>query len=192
MVIIGDVHGKIDKYWKLLQNYRGESIQAGDFGFKKEHQWHLKNIDNSRHKVCFGNHDCTDFLNSPHSCGNYSYRPDMELMTIRGAWSIDKWMRIEGKDWWRDEEMSDTEMRLALDFYDKKLPSIVVSHDCPNSVRGALFSVEDKTTTSNYMQAMLELHQPDLWVFGHWHKSIDVRIDGTRFVCLNELEVINV
>lgn len=35
LLIIGDVHGKINQYWKLIQKHNGRSIQVGDFGFKK-------------------------------------------------------------------------------------------------------------------------------------------------------------
>jgi hypothetical protein len=36
--------------------------------------------------------------------------------------------------------------------------------------------------------SMLQFHQPKVWVFGHWHRSFDNVINGTRFVCLDELE----
>jgi Icc-related predicted phosphoesterase len=38
------------------------------------------------------------------------------------------------------------------------------------------------------LHMMFQEHQPKLWVFGHHHQSKDVQINGTRFVCLNELE----
>jgi predicted phosphodiesterase len=188
MLIIGDVHGKVDKYWKILQKHKGESIQAGDFGFKKEHEWHLKNIDNSRSKICFGNHDDYTYLNKPHSCGNYSYRDELGLMTVRGAYSIDRAIRTEGRDWWREEEMTYKAMLEIYDFYAKTLPNIVISHDCPNIARIELFDCFDKSSTSNLLQSLYNAHEPSLWVFGHWHKSVDKVIGKTRFVCLNELE----
>jgi hypothetical protein len=33
---------------------------------------------------------------------------------------------------------------------------------------------------------MFELHQPKLWVFGHYHTDYDEVIQGTRFVCVNK------
>ena len=64
LLIIGDVHGKVNEYWKILQKWdkRHCSIQVGDFGFKKQHEWHLKNIDFSQHQINFGNHDDYSFL----------------------------------------------------------------------------------------------------------------------------------
>lgn len=34
---------------------------------------------------------------------------------------------------------------------------------------------------------MFEMHQPRIWLFGHWHFDFDGVIDGTRFICLGEL-----
>ena len=35
--------------------------------------------------------------------------------------------------------------------------------------------------------AMFEYHRPDVWIFGHWHRSASAVVDGTRFQCLGEL-----
>ena len=61
----------------------------------------------------------------------------------------------------------------------------------PKRVPAARFNrtkINDPSRTRQAFQAMFEAHQPDLWVFGHWHHSFDGVLDGTRFVCLNELE----
>lgn len=189
MIYIGDVHGKIDAYHKILQKHKTElSIQVGDFGFKVQHQWHIKNIDSSQHKICFGNHDDPNFRHSPHSYGDWHYDPIWELMTIRGAFSIDRIHRTENKDWWANEELTYSEMQQALDCYIENKPLTVVSHDCPHEVRERLFGVSDKSITSNGLQQMFESHQPALWIFGHWHRSVNEVINGTRFICLAELE----
>ena len=189
LLIIGDVHGCIDNYWKILQKNKGiKSIQLGDFGFKKEHEWHLKNINSELHKICFGNHDDYNFLNSPHSLGNFSFDEENSLFSIRGAFSIDKIYRKENVSWWTNEEMNVNEMQEVVDFYIANKPKIVVSHDCPNMIRKIVFGIFDKTITSNGMQIMLENHKPDLWIFGHHHEHVDKMIEGTRFICLDELE----
>jgi Icc-related predicted phosphoesterase len=70
----------------------------------------------------------------------------------------------------------------------------MVTHECPESVAHQLFGVEGKlkfdfpSRTRQAFQSMFEMHQPEVWVFGHWHESRDVVISGTRFVCLAELE----
>ena len=187
LLIIGDVHGLIDMYWKLHQKHAGPSIQVGEFGFKKQHEWHLANMNSELHKINFGNHDDTTYLHQPHSLGNWSILPG-GIMTVRGAQSSDKHLRTEGKDWWVDEELSYGEMSEAVEVYQTELPRIMITHDAPHEVRSALFGITDKTTTSNGLQAMWELHQPEIWIFGHHHKSRNEVLDGTRFICLEELE----
>jgi Icc-related predicted phosphoesterase len=190
LMLIGDSHGKLDEYWKLLQGFEGESIQIGDFGFKKHHEWHMKNIDSDKHKVLFGNHDSTDFLDAPHSLGNWSYCEERKLMTVRGAWSVDRVSRTEGVDWWSNEELNYGEFLEVLDVYIEKKPNVVVTHDCPHIIRQTLFGITQKSTTTNGLQGMFDFHQPKLWVFGHHHESKDVIIKGTRFICLAELETL--
>jgi predicted phosphodiesterase len=189
LLIIGDVHGKVDNYWKILQKHDGASIQLGDFGFNKHHKWHLKNIDNKKHQIVFGNHDDYTFVNKPHSLRNWAYTPQgYEIMTIRGAWSIDKHDRVEGKSWWANEELTYTEMEEAVDAFNYYKPKIVITHNCPYSVGDYLFGIKDKSMTCNGFEIMLQNHQPDLWFFGHHHRSVNEEINGTRFICLAELE----
>ena len=186
MVIIGDVHGKVNQYWKIVKKLKENSIQLGDFGFKKEHDWFLKNIDFRTHRINFGNHDDTTYLSKPHSLGDYSFYND--VFTVRGAYSIDKYKRIENKDWWSNEELNYHEMQAAIDYYIKVKPKIVVTHDCPQSVREYFFDIEDKSLTSNGLQVMFENHQPDIWLVGHHHSAITSFIGKTKFICLEELE----
>ncbi len=188
MIIIGDVHGKINEYWKILQKHKCPSIQVGDFGFKKQHNWHLKNIDHSQHQINFGNHDDYGFLDAPHSLSNWSISTN-GLMTVRGAYSIDKAYRTENLDWWANEELNYEEMQNAIDFYNFNKPKIMITHDCPDYARRYLFGIRDKSITSNGLQAMFEFHQPDIWIFGHHHRRKEETINGTKFICLAELEI---
>lgn len=187
LLIIGDVHGKINDYWKLVNTRKGSSIQVGDFGFKKQHEWFLKNIDYTRNRINFGNHDDYTFLNEPHSLSDWSYDPRIELMTVRGAYSIDKAFRTENIDWWENEELNYKEMQDAIDFYIVSKPKIMITHECPDCVRQYLFGILDKSITSNGLQCMLENHQPDLWIFGHHHRRKEETIYNTKFICLEEL-----
>jgi predicted phosphodiesterase len=190
--IIGDVHGKINNYWKLLTgNLKGLStIQVGDFGFSTEHLWHQANIDPEHHRINFGNHDDYDYLNSPHSLGDFSYFEERKIMTVRGAYSIDRSIRKEYVDWFPNEELNYHEMYKAVAAYQSNKPKIMISHDCPHEVRKELFGITDKSITSNGLQAMFEHHQPEMWIFGHHHQSVSQVINGTLFICLNELETI--
>jgi len=190
IAVIGDVHGKVNEYWKILQCLQKEtnSIQVGDFGFKKQHKWHKENIDSDLHKVNFGNHDDYTFLNHTHSLGNFTIKEN--LMTVRGAWSVDNRLRTEGIDWWSNEQLNYEEMQQAIDLYIKHKPKIMITHDCPQEVKQSLFDYDNKTITNNGLQSMFEEHQPDVWIFGHYHRSKNEIINGTRFICLAELEMI--
>lgn len=189
MLIIGDVHGKINDYWKILQKHKNiNSIQVGDFGFKKQHEWVLTNIDYTQHQINFGNHDDYTYLDKPHSMGNFSFAYQSGIMTIRGAYSIDKAYRRENIDWWANEELNYEEMQIAIDHYEYNKPKIIISHDCPFEVCQNLFGINEKSMTTQGLQAMFEIHQPELWIFGHHHKSKNEVINKTRFICLAELE----
>jgi len=84
--------------------------------------------------------------------------------------------------------MNQKEMQNAIDQYIKDKPKIIISHDCPNIVRKYFFNISDKSLTTNGMQFMFDSYKPDLWIFGHHHKSKNEVIEGTKFVCLSELE----
>jgi len=198
MIIIGDIHTKLSRYHNILcRNPKEDSIQIGDYGFKEEHDWHMSNIDIDKHKVLFGNHDYYPYIDMPHSLGNFKTIPEYNMMTIRGAKSTDKYLRVEGADWFSDEELSYGQSMEVVDVYENTKPFIVLSHDCPellyNNVFGYDLSLEkNKSITSQLLQAIFEIHQPSLWIFGHHHRHIDVQIEGTRFICLPELSYMHI
>lgn len=189
ILVIGDVHGKTIEYAGKLVKHSGCTIQVGDFGFDRAHNWHLNTINNKRHKINFGNHDDPNFLNREHSCGNFSFYENGRVMTIRGAYSTDKDHRIEGYDWWPEEEMTYQEMQECIDAYVDKKPEIVVSHDCPLTARRILFNIHDRPCTAVGLERMFSAHQPDRWIFGHHHWHRYQVINGTFFLSLAELEV---
>ena len=47
------------------------------------------------------------------------------------------------------------------------------------------------SSTSNLLQQMWQLHQPDLWIFGHYHNTRALKAEGTVFICLDELAYID-
>ena len=214
--IVGDIHGKFTDYEVFSLNlskmrHRGDiappdrSVQVGDFGigFYKEH-WHNMVNDwmkkNPGHRFIRGNHD------NPAKCKEMTgYIPDGtiegDVMYIGGAWSIDHDMRIEGKSWWRDEELSIEELNQLYDVYVDKKPRVMITHDCPTSVAWEMFLSKGlglfgegqiKTRTGEALQAMFEAHKPEEWYFGHWHHTRKDEILGTKFHCLGELDYVDV
>lgn len=191
MKIIGDVHGKLKEYKKIV-DYCDSSICVGDFGFKKEWDWHITNIDGLRHKINMGNHDFIPYSHCGPSLKDWTWIEDTKIFTIRGANSIDKHLRTEGRDWFPFEELTYAEGLNCLDLYTQTKPKIVISHDCPHSIRKYLFGINDKSLTSNLLQALFEEHQPELWIFGHHHRSVKCKKGKTQFICLSELETFEI
>ena len=188
MRIIGDVHGKMEHYLHLIEDVPF-SIQLGDMGFSEHYDELLKNVDPTRHRFIPGNHD--DYPNlPPHALGDYGMISlgDFRAFIVRGAFSIDRLRRTEGVNWWLNEELSLLEGSLCLDAYIKAKPRIVLSHEAPS----LLYPLYSRTRTGELLQFMLEGHRPDLWVFGHHHQSRDQYHLGVRFVCLDELEAVDV
>lgn len=188
LTLIGDVHGKVNEYWKLVTHQvKGKSVQVGDFGFKEAHEWHRLNIDARQHKVLFGNHDYYPMLYAAHSLWDHKLEGD--VLFVRGAHSVDRDERVEGVDWWPEEELSYLHCDRLLRSLLGEDVRVVVSHDCPQSVLRPLFGISGKSRTGQLLDAILEQHRPELWVFGHHHKSKNEVLDGVRFRCLAELEM---
>ena len=133
MILIGDVHGKIKQYRKIIANAH-QSIQVGDFSIlRDDHEWKAKNLP-EKHKVNFGNHDHYAYLKHPHSCRDSMYESKFDLLTIRGAYSIDKEFRYEGYSWWENEELDWYDANRVLEHHFLHKPNIIVSHDCPENL----------------------------------------------------------
>ena len=196
---IGDVHGKFMGYMNLCIDSPNPTIQIGDFGLgfsKPMDEWVQEWMrDNDGHEFIRGNHD------NPTKCKNTAgYIPDGtvkdNMMFIGGAWSIDRAWRTEGLDWWNDEELSLSDLNRLINVYETVKPDIMVTHDCPILVSKEIFfdggiikhDERYETRTGQALQSMFEIHQPKLHIFGHWHHTVDKTINGTRFICLNELD----
>jgi Calcineurin-like phosphoesterase len=217
MYFIGDVHGKVHQYRDVLRELPvgAKSIQVGDMGlgFKGVYLHDGGIMANGHHKFIRGNHD------SPTAChkhkwylGDYGVTED-GIFYCGGAWSIDAKARTPQVTWWPGEEQSAVALNAAVQLYDAVKPRIVVSHEAPSSViRTLIFkyinaklineyadyyeqkAICRETRTAQALQEMLERHQPDHWVFGHYHFTQDFQALNykTQFYCIAELDVINI
>jgi len=192
--IIGDVHGKVSAYNRIIKTAT-HSIQLGDFGFKQEWEKLTKNrINYEKHKIIPGNHDAYDHINLNHTFGkdygliNFD---GFKFFFLRGAFSTDKKYRTEGVDWFQEEEVSYNNLWDAFKLYETEKSDIILTHDCPDSVIPFLFNrYGNKNRTTTILSDMFEIHKPKLWIFGHWHETTNREILGTEFVCLAELDYI--
>ena len=204
ITVIGDIHGYTKTYQKWLRDnldYSHCSIQIGDMGLgfagvglPAPGQPQL----GPTHRFFRGNHD------SPEKCrahknylGDFGYLDADRLFWCAGAFSIDRDMRIEGESWWRDEELSHEELGKAIDLYVQVRPRFVLSHEAPSqagdtllySLIGPYFAAKAGSTvsrTAQALQSMLEYHQPEKWIFGHYHvdKKFYVPKFSTEFIAL--------
>ena len=193
ITVIGDVHGKYDRYHKIIRQseYYPYTVQLGDFGFKYDT---LKNVDHTRHLVIGGNHDNMDkIIHIPHYLGDYGYTTvnGVSFFFYRGAYSIDRQYRTVGIDWWEDEQLSIDQFMKARELYRQIKPDIVLTHDAPVEVVPYLLPPGSRiyeNTTSWALNELFNIHQPKIWRCGHYHKSWRMTVNGTDFRCLNELE----
>lgn len=190
MKFIGDVHCKFEQYEKLIENC-DQSIQVGDFGIG--FPMYIPKEYNINHRFIRGNHDnpgvCRQHKNY---LGEFGIT-DEGIFFISGGFSKDAALRIEGVDWWRDEELTFADTYHCADQYESLKPEIVVSHMCPRFIEANLFDFQKiPNKTNQFLQSLLEIHQPKIWIFGHYHSSRDEVINQTRFICLSELEAVEI
>jgi len=194
MRFIGDVHGNLRAYLFLTMGAK-ESIQVGDFGmgFIKPDElkdWNTSH-DHENHRFIRGNHDhlltCLDYK-SYIPDGHVEERNGKKWMYMGGAFSVDRNARVLGVSWWEDEELSVSEWEYLIDEYEKEKPDVVITHDCPRSVSDELFRPRYRisSSTSNALEIMRTIHEPQDWIFGHWHPpfTIQTKVGNTLYHCV--------
>ena len=197
--LIGDVHGYVYPYLAKIKDAEA-SIQVGDFGMGKDwFELEKQNIDSTKHKIIPGNHDDYYGLREQYTFGkdfgDVSFH-GLDLFFVRGAWSIDYQMRIAGVSWWNQEEIEVERLEQAIELYVDLKPDVMFSHDAPgdwvDGVSTIMFgSLWHPNRTSSALHRMFQFHQPKMWFFGHWHKTMSGMIKNTLFTCIDELDVLN-
>ena len=197
ITLIGDVHGKYDRYHKILMRSKENpyTVQLGDLGFKYDV---LKPFDSKYHIFIGGNHDNYDKINDvPNYLGDYGYMVNfngIDFFYYRGAWSIDRQYRTIGIDWWENEQVGIDQFMKARELYRDIKPDIVLTHDCPEQIAQLMLHPHQRlyqNITGWALGELLNIHEPKLWIFGHWHQSRTIQYGNTKFICLDELETYN-
>lgn len=109
-------------------------------------------------------------------------------LAIGGAYSVDKYYRLERNyGWWSDEQPSEEIKRYVESQIDEvKCVDYVLSHTCPFKYepREAFLNFIDQSTvddsTERWLDTIEEKLEYRLWFCGHWH--IDKRIDKMHFL----------
>ena len=112
-----------------------------------------------------------------------------KAIAIGGAYSVDKWYRLQRNIHWFPDEQPSVEIKTRVE---KKLDDLgwqidaVLTHTCPYGYipREAFMSCVDQSTVDNSTELWLDTLEKKLnykaWYCGHWH--IEKRIDKMHFL----------
>jgi len=204
MIFVGDIHGKVDWFVEYCDKQQSteQIVQVGDFGFgfldSQTNALIDDYFDKNRHvRFIRGNHD------SPEVCrnqigfiedGTVETYDGYKIMYIGGAQSIDRHFRIEGVSWWQDEELSIKQFENIISKAADEKPNIIVTHDGPREPIINMFPwTKDnmiESRTGQALDAILRLHRPQYWFFGHWHNTKRYTNLGTTFLCAGESQAV--
>lgn len=201
MILIGDIHCDVMAYMQILQiaeSKEQDSIQLGDLCINHAKFYSQLNhlfTPQQSHTFFGGNHDDYSIKHDKNMGDFGMYNKD--IFWVRGAYSVDKFIRQNrGMHWDDKEELSNEQMSQCIELYRQSKPSIVLSHEAPRFIADIIgspdvlrmFGYEPSTfstRTSEFLQNLYEIHQPSEWYFGHYHKSWKKLIGPTLFRCLN-------
>jgi hypothetical protein len=192
--LLGDIHGDVDAALSAYSRLESDDvlIQMGDCGFADAYEQLFAATDPKKFKVLGGNHDHPALFDYEHFLGDFGLieHPKYKIGFCRGAYSIDKNLRIEGRDWWPEEELSRDRANEFLDFYVREKPTVMLTHAAPLFCLPHLVSFVHPvhSFTEQLFEYVWHKHQPALWIHAHYHVSHIYEVDGTRFVSLNVKE----
>lgn len=99
---------------------------------------------------------------------------DAAVLCIGGADSLDKAWRTEGEDWWREEQISESDIENANNGLSCREHTIdyVITHCLPQSILSRLFPTMNPTRSSRLLDSVFwnaEIQKK--WIAGHYHKD---------------------
>lgn len=207
IIVMGDIHGNWNALNKVVEEKRPDIIlQCGDFGWwPKFHgqKWNQYGINNGNTKIyfCPGNHEDWKNLNRKWSgeknevMSNIFYMKRGAVLTLPdkrnvlfmgGANSVDRHLRLEGWDWFREELITQKDLDNLPDTH----IDIVISHTAPKKFDINIPYCEDKERDPCRfaLDIVFEKYNPSLWYFGHWHDTKEGIYNGCKWFMLNQEE----
>lgn len=121
--------------------------------------------------------------------GNEYEIEGLKTLVIGGAYSVDKWYRLEKQTmgcyggWFPGEQLSEEEMKKISNTHKGKAFDLILSHTCPISYqpRDLFLGFVDQSKVDNSMELWLEEFKNEInwkvWLFGHYH---DDRLERPR------------
>lgn len=201
--VVSDVHGKYE-LMDQLNLHDKYVVQLGDMGFNYQHLY--ENYDPNLLKVCLGNHDAYNNRPIGFDLGDYGSAKlgPFKFWFVRGEFSIDCKIRADyelrgiwPKTWFDNEQLNENERQSCLREYGMTKPRVVMSHGCPIFIKEKISNPdimrsfgwpEDmNSVTQQLLQDMWDVHQPELFIFGHFHRDWYHVEGNTTFICMKEL-----
>jgi len=203
--LIGDTHCK--REYLNSEYFQHNDIQIGDCCLIPYDKW--AKYDKPRFMIA-GNHDFFPQLNmeatKPYeievSTGGKLVKTNLfhipngyysnGVLFIGGANSIDKHLRTEGIDWFREESLTYKQMDNIMNI--EEHIHTVISHECPMDLWKHFFPYQphEFNTVARDLDLVLKKFKPRRWVFGHHHSSFTQKIDDCLYTCLNEGEKLEI
>lgn len=199
--IVGDLHGDFFYLRKWASATNADLIiQAGDFGIMPKCGLQLDPYRPFETDTFFipGNHDDHDWLSNPSRVlkelpgglgylGRISERQidGLQFAFLGGGYSIDRHARVEGVNWWSNEQPTKEEVEQFSEYR----PDIAITHEGPTEVLAHMFGKDILNATAKNLNNMVKIvdeFRPKLWFFGHHHPNKMTFWDewGITFVCL--------
>lgn len=201
VLIVGDIHNVFGRLNELLHKKKPDLIiSVGDFGYWPRWDGSDKieriNTQGAKLLFCDGNHEdhwslrdreqdalAPNIIYMPRG-STYELDDGRTIMFMGGAHSIDKHLRREGWDWFREEIITQKDLH---DLPDKKI-DIFITHTCPEELIADMikFYPEKRGEPSNIALSQLwKIYKPELWIFGHWHHYNEGNLFGTKWYALS-------
>lgn len=125
----------------------------------------------------------------------YIYNIDnTNILSLGGAISLDKSIRTEGLNWWKEELLTHEEIERTIENINSNSDiDIILTHNGPRSIIKKMFnySVSNLDPTEKDLEIVKERiekynKKEILWIFGHHHQYRLIREDFIRFICLDQ------
>ena len=101
-----------------------------------------------------------------------------KVLCIPGAYSVDKWYRLQNDfHWFAEEQLTAEEMKYAEEQFSGKYYDFVFSHTCPISWEpyDLFLSMIDQSTVDKTMEVWMDKLKDIFtwrhWLFGHYHEN---------------------
>ena len=200
--ITGDTHRQIDNRFLQLEDLTKNDylIILGDFGgiWNGNDKYFMPFLKNQNYNILFidGNHENHKMLNEYpiemwnggkihrienniiHLMRGQIFNIDnLSFFTFGGAYSVDKNIRTEFIDWWKEEEGNYDEMNEGLDNLSKYNNKVdyILTHAGPKTPIENYFKFLNKkfnsSLTENYLDEIYNLVDYKHWFCGHYHEN---------------------